>query len=740
MGKEQQMKGKEATTTSLRQLEAFMAPASVAIVGASRAKTAMSHSILKNVVGGGYSGNVYPVNPKATDIEGLPCFPSVSEIPGAVDLAGIFLPRAHVEEAVRDCVRKGVRGVVIVSAGFSETGPSGRQAQAELLEAVRDTPTRLVGPNCNGLFNAKWRLNFTAIRDVPRVWGGGVSLVFQSGNLSIAAVEKGLRMDLRFNSFINVGNQADVGILEWIEYFATDPATKVICIYMEELKGGRRFLESASRAAAVKPVILLKAGGSEAGARAVSSHTGALAGDRRLLEACYRRAGIITVSCLEEMLDTALAAAECPPPLRSGTAILGDGGGHVSIASDLAERFGLSVPLFSSATQEKLASVLNPLAAKTNPIDLVNYEADLDLYYRACKVCAEDETTGSILMTGLFGGIWDPAKGRPPKEGSPSYAEVAEAIAGLVASHRKPLVVHSDYAGSSCEALQRLREFGIPVYPDLDRAVLSLSKLVSYHDHIVRRGVEPQPVAAPTGTEARAGIARAALRGAIKGKSGRQHVAAQELASVLEAYGIPAPPQLVATSPEAAVAAAGRIGFPVVLKVLSSDIVHKTDVGGVALSLKSEGEVSCAYARIVEAAVRGAPGAEVRGVTVMPHVSQGVEVIIGMLRNDQVGPVVMFGMGGILVEVLDDVAFSPAPVDEVQALELMARIRGYKLLAGVRGKQRCDLEALARIVVRVSELAIEIPEVLEVDLNPVLASPEGAVCLDARAMVCFGGC
>jgi acetyltransferase len=568
------------------------------------------------------------------------------------------------------------------------------------------------------------------------VWGGDTSLIFQSGNLSISAVEKAKGFGLRYRTFVNLGNQADLETLDWLALLGDDPDTKAVCVYMEELKRGREFLQIAATVTRKKPVILLKAGRSDSGARAISSHTGALAGNKRVLASILAEVGVIAVGSLEEMLSSAMALSMCPPVQQRGTAILGDGGGHVSIACDLAESLSLNIPEFRDDTRESLKSTLNPLASKNNPVDIVNYEADIGIYHEACRICMADDSIGSVLMVGLFGGIWDPVKNRPPKPESPSYEDVARDLCSLVDRLHKPLIVHSDYAADKCTSLEILRAGGVPVFADLGKAVAALSKLQSYHlGRSEAQSIHAEELAMGEQGDSDGQEARNIVLQELAASNGeRVNLAYDSLLRLLREYRIPVARSLVAATADEAVDAARTLGFPVVLKVLANGIVHKSDLGGVELDLKNSEQVSHAFDRIVTAVKGHRADALVRGVTVMPHIPNGLEVIIGMTRDDQVGPVIMFGLGGVLVEVLNDVAFHSAPISETKARVLLGKVRGSSLLNGVRGRPARDIGALSRILASISRLAVAVPELTELDLNPVLSFPDGAICVDARAV------
>jgi len=711
-------------------------PQTVAIVGASRAEKSMSHTILGNMRREGFKGNVYPVNPKAQDILDYRCYPSILDIREEIDLAGIFVPWQAVLSVVRECVQKGVGGIVVITAGFGELGVRGKELEEQLKCILEGSTTRLIGPNCNGLFSPAANLNFTPMRDVPRVWNGGISLVFQSGNLSTSAVEYALRRKIGLNKFVNVGNQVDVSIIEVAHYLKDDPTTDVIAIYMEELKDGSQFLKLAKEITLSKPIVVLKAGKSKAGARAVSSHTGALAGNIAAIEAAFKQTGVLSVESLDDLLYVAYALAECPPLKTNQIAIFGDGGGHVSLASDAADRHGLTVPVFAESTQHALSEVLNPLASKANPVDIVNYEAKLDIYSETAKVCLGDTETAGLVMVGLFGGIWDPTKGRPPSKESSTYAEVAMNIARSVKSTHKPMVVHSDFAGAENEALDVLRTHGIPVYGSLNGAIKAMSMLYAYseaRERLLKESAPPTEKTCPVPN--RASRVTHLIEQFRSANPDRSVLSPNEANTVLQEYEIPVPCYRLEHSKEEAVRAARLIGYPAVMKIVSPRIVHKTDVGGVALNLRDDKSVALAYDQMMREVQAKISQEKTKHVLIMPYYEGAREVVVGMVRDPCFGPVIMFGLGGVYVELLRDVAFGIAPLAADNAVNLMKEVKTYPLLCGFRGGPSSNIEELASIVVKVSLLAIEVPQIQEIDLNPVLAFENATFCVDARIVL-----
>jgi len=702
-------------------LETIFNPKSVAIVGASEVPGKAGERRTRSLLQGGFQGRVFPINPKRDRIFGLPAYPSVAEVPEEVDLVMIVIPPRFIPEAVAQSVQKGAKGIVIITAGLGETGEEGKRIEAEILRIASEGGARVIGPNCSGLFSASAKMNLLG---VPPIKPGPFSILAQSGNIIDSLTHYGRLRGVGFSKIISAGNAIGLQFHEYIEYLGEDPDTRVILLYLEGIKEGGRLVEVARQVSQRKPIVAIKVGRTKAGARAAASHTGALAGDDQVVDAALRQAGVIRVANVDELFDVGLCFAGMPLPKGRRVAIFSEGGGDNSIAADNAERAGLEVPLLPPEAQEKIEPHLLQGMPAHNPIDYGGTaEENPEVIVRVVEALMEEETVDCLYMTGFFGGFKEII--------APHVAELEEKAARelvrLVREAGKPLVVHTSFANEPIKALEILREGGIFVTPSSERAAQGLAQMVRF---FLRREElkEARPVEV-TGVDSER--ARKIIEG-VKA-SGRRNLLETEARELLEAYGVKMPPAVLAESPEEAAEAASVMGFPVVLKVVSPQILHKSEVGGVKLDLKGEEEVKDAFEEIVKRARE--VSSEVLGVLVTPMAPRGQECIVGLVRDRQFGPVVMFGLGGVFVEVLKDVSFRVVPLMDLDLQEMVREIRGYRILEGIRGEPPKDVEALTEIIARVAQMGVDLPEVKEVDLNPVIVHEQGATVVDARAIL-----
>jgi len=702
-------------------LETIFNPKSVAIVGASEVPGKASERRTRSLLEGGFQGKIFPINPKRDRIFGLPAYPSVAEVPEEVDLVMIVIPPRFIPEAVAQSVQKGAKGIVIITAGLGETGEEGKKIEAEILRIASEGGARVIGPNCSGLFSASAKMNLLG---VPPIKPGPFCILAQSGNIIDSLTHYGRLRGVGFSKIISAGNAIGLQFHEYIEYLGEDPDTRVILLYLEGIKEGGRLVEVARQVSQRKPIVAIKVGRTKAGARAAASHTGALAGDDQVVDAALKQAGVIRVANVDELFDVGLCFAGMPLPKGRRVAIFSEGGGDNSIAADNAERAGLEVPLLPPEAQEKIKPHLLQGMPAHNPIDYGGTaEENPEVIVRVVEALMEEETVDCLYMTGFFGGFKEII--------APHVAELEEKAARelvrLVREAGKPLVVHTSFANEPIKALEILREGGIFVTPSSERAAQGLAQMVRF---FLRReelkGARPVEVT---------GIDSERARRIVEGvkASGRRNLLETEARELLEAYGVKMPPAVLAGSPEEAAEAASVMGFPAVLKVVSPQILHKSEVGGVKLDLKGEEEVKDAFGEIVKRARE--VSSEVLGVLVTPMAPRGQECIVGLVRDRQFGPVVMFGLGGVFVEVLKDVSFRVVPLTDLDLEEMVREIRGYSVLEGIRGELPKDVGALKDIIARVAQIGLDLPEVKELDLNPVIVHERGASIVDARAIV-----
>jgi acetyl coenzyme A synthetase (ADP forming)-like protein len=691
-----------AAAASMKKL---FEPKSVAVVGASRHPGKIGFELFNNLIAAGFRGKVYPVNPATSRIRGRRCYPSVDDIPGPVDLAVLVIPSPAVEAAVDDCLAKGVQGLVIISAGFRETGEEGRRREAAILEKVRAAGIRMVGPNCMGLVNTDplVRLNATFSPVYPP--SGRVALSSQSGALGIALLDCARRLNLGISAFVSVGNKADVSGNDLMQYWAEDPRTDVILLYLESFGSPGLFSRIARRVARKKPIVAVKAGRSRAGARAASSHTGALAESDTVVDALFRQAGVIRTGTLEEFFDVATLLANQPVPRGRRVAILTNAGGPGILAADACEASGLTIAPLDASTRDRLAALLPREAGLGNPIDmLASAPAE---HYRSClKLLLEDDNVDAAVV------IFIP----PIVTGA---ADVARAIVGAARGvSSKPVVATFLGEEGAPSALG-----SIPSYPFPERGVVALARTVSYGEW--RR---KPPGRVPRFPDLERNRAREVIRAALARGGG--WLPPGETEALLSAFGIPVAPIRIARRATEAVEAARALGYPVVLKAVGPAILHKTEVGGVRLDLSDDQAVSGAFRDLQERL-----GPAMTEALIQKQVPGGVEVIVGATSDPTFGPLILYGSGGTLVELVADVAFRLHPLTDSDAAAMLEEVRGTARLRGWRGAPPADEAALRDVILRVSALIEACPEVREMDLNPVKVLARGAVAVDARVRV-----
>jgi acetyl coenzyme A synthetase (ADP forming)-like protein len=690
-------------------LESLLSPGTIAVIGASTSPDKVGYAFLANLKRSGFQGTVVPTHLSASEILGFPCYRSLVDYPGTVDLAIVLVGGRHVKDAVTEAIGKGARTVIVVTAGFKETGAAGAEAERELVALCRRAGVRLVGPNCLGVLNTHHRMNATFAPCLPPP--GNISVISQSGALCVVILDVAAQQNLGLAKVISIGNKADLNEVDFLRALAADPETKVVAGYLENITDGNEFLRVAEIVASDKPVVLLKVGTTQAGAKAASSHTGSLAGADLAYGAAFRRAGVIRAENFEALFDYALALSMQPLPPGDRLGVLTNAGGPGIMAADAAESMGLRLPAPAASTKARLAEFLPASAALGNPVDVIG-DADPARYARAFELLQDDENIDALLVVVTPQNMTHPL-------------ELAEQLA-RAHRHTKPVLAAFMGGNEVAPARARLMELGIPNYPTPDRAVAALRAM---HDYAAWKR-RPARVLAhfPANHRRVERILQRHLRSAI------HQVAEVEAKEILRAYGFRILDGALARGADEAVEIAERIGYPVVLKISSPDIIHKSDFGGVRLNLANAEHVRDAFDLMMLRVQRRSPDATIRGGYVERMGHRGREVIVGMTRDPQFGPMLMFGLGGIFVEVMKDVTFHLAPITHDEAMQMLKGTRSYALLQGARGQAPVDLDALASALQRISQLATDYPQIRELDINPFIVGEVGteAYVADAR--------
>jgi len=691
--------------------DSILRPHSIAIIGASRHPNTIGYQILDNLIRYGFNGPLYPVNPNAAVIHSIRAYSSVTAIPDPVELAIIVVPRDQVLAAAEECGKKGVKGLVVITAGFAEVGGEGVEREQRLLEVVRRYGMRMVGPNCMGVLNsaADFSMNATFAPTMPPY--GPVGFISQSGAMGLSILDYAEELGIGIHQFVSVGNLADVSGNDLLLYWADDAGIRVILMYLESFGDARRFYQIARKLTRHKPIFVVKAGRTAAGARAASSHTAALAGTDLAADALMEQCGVLRAQTLEELFDYAMAFPRLPLPRGNRVAIISNAGGPAIILADACESLGLHVAELAPETQEAIRAQVPEEAAVRNPVDLIA-SATAETFGNVVGLVLQDPNIDAVIVS----------VAPPPLKGQ--AGDVAEAIVQATASRRDIPVMAVLLGRQGVSAgMRNLLRAGMPGYIFPESAARALAAMNRYRKWLER----------PEGTELRFPADSARVT-AIIGRAraeGREKLSETEALEVLDAYGIPTVPWRQVGSEDAAAAAARDLGHPVVLKVISRSIIHKSDVGGVVVGLGSEREVRDGYRRMLQR-VKERAGITPEAVLVQRMIPGGRETIVGSARDPRAGPLIMFGLGGVAVEVLKDVVFRVHPLTDVDAREMVRAIRGYPLLEGMRGEPAVDVVALEEILQRVSQLVGEHEAILDMDINPLVTFPDRVLALDAR--------
>ena len=694
-------------------LDTLFSPRSIAVVGATDTQDKIGYAILHNIVQSGFRGKIYPINPGKEKILGLPCYKNLNAIGEKIDLAIIAIPGRWVLDALENCGRQGVPSSVIISAGFRETGHEGLMAERRIAEIAQKYRMRVLGPNCLGVIDTLTPMNATFAAVTPR--RGKIAFMSQSGALCISILDIAVAEDVGFSHFVSLGNKADLNEIDFLEAWADDPEAKVVMAYLEGITDGSRFVQTARQFTKSKPLVAIKSGVTRGGSRAVSSHTGTLAGSERAYEAAFKQTGILRAKSVSELFDFSIALARQPLPRGDRVAVITNAGGPGIMATDAIEQVGLTLASFTKETTDQLREVLPPAASLLNPVDVLG-DTTTQRFQSALRLVSGDPNTDALMV------ILAPTFTTRIEELAQSVVEV---------SHSGTIPVLACFMGEASvrDGIKTLTTHNIPNFVIPERAVNALKAMVEY------RRWQERPLPEFKSYDADRKRAKEILE-TLKAE-GRIKMGDAEARSIMEAYQIPIPAAKLCRTGDEAVAFAEKVGYPVVMKIASPDILHKSDIGGVRLNVRTPEEVRDSFDLIAFRAGRYVPDAEIWGCLVQQQVRGGKEVIIGMNRDPQFGPLVMFGLGGIYVEALRDVTFRLAPFSPEEANEMMREIRSFDLLSGARGEAPSDLEAAADTLLKVSQLVGDFPEIVEMDINPLIVfdKGKGVMAVDSRLVL-----
>ena len=697
------------------KLDAFFEPRAIAVIGASRDPEKVGHKVFKNILDSGFQGNLYPINPKATKLLGYECFRSVSEVPDEIDLAVIAIPAKIVPKVAEECGRKGVRGIVVISAGFSETGREGTLLERELVEICRKYDMRMQGPNCLGIISAHHPMNASFASASPLL--GNIALISQSGALGSSILNWALQNNLGFTSFVSLGNEADLDAADFIEALADDDDTRVIGLYIEGVKDGERFKHVAKEASRKKPTIVLKAGTTDVGIRAVSSHTGSLAGSDTAFSAAFEKANLLRIETLEELFDLVQAFEAQPIPQGKNVLIVTNGGGPGILAADACDKLGLELPSLEHEIMQNLRNRLPPHASVSNPVDILG-DADDTRYMTALDAGFRSKRIDAIMVI------------LTPQAMTPA-CEVAEAIIELRRRYaEKPIVTAFLGYDNDSRPVKKLREIKIPNYSFPESAAYALKAMYDYS--LILRKPSEKP---PKRIEVNAELVREIIARARKDR--RTNLIIEEANTIAKTYGVSTPKAMIARNRREAVKIAESIGYPLAMKIVSPEIIHKTDFGGVILNVKTREEVEGNYDGLLKKVGFSMPQARILGILVQQMVQLGKEVIVGAIRDPQFGPLMMFGLGGIYVNFLRDVSYRLCPLTRSEARQMIEETKAYILLRGVRGEPRSDIESVIDVILRISQIMTTHEQIVEMEVNPLCVYEEkkGCLALDIRMAI-----
>lgn len=691
-------------------LNSFFNPKSIAVIGASRTPGKVGFDILKNIIQYDYEGKIYPINPSADEILGKKSYPSLADVPDNIDLAVVVVPAKNVLEVIEKCGKKKIRSAIIITAGFKESGVEGAKLEHELVYRAAEAGVRFVGPNCLGIIDTHAKMNASFAAGMPAK--GGIGFFSQSGALCLAVLDRALPDGIGFSKFISMGNKADITDTDIMRALAEDENTKVILGYIEGVSDGKKFMEVASEVSKKKPLIILKSGTTSAGAKAASSHTGALAGREATFDAAFRQSGVIRAHTLKDIFNFALAFASQPLPKGPHIAIITNSGGPGILAADACDKSDLQLVTLHKETTDKLREFLPPVASFYNPVDILG-DSGTERYEKTLELVLQDSSIQGVLV------LLTPTA-------TVDVANTARKVSYVSQFFDKP-VMTSFMGKKSIESASRiLMENNIPNYEYPEEAVAAYHAMYRYHAWIKR------PPKTYTNMNVRKNGVTAIFE-KVK-QENRERFTDEEMHEVLKTYGFRQPQGIFARTAEEAVAAAKKIGYPVVMKIMSPQIIHKSDIGGVRKNLNNKKDIENAFFEITTHVRNIMPAATIYGVLIQEMISPGKEVIIGITKDPQFGHMIMFGLGGIYVEVLRDISFRIVPLSNEDVHEMVREIKTFPLLRGVRGEAETDIGAIEQSLLSFNQLAMDFPQIIEADINPLLAHTrgKGVIAIDAR--------
>jgi acetyltransferase len=701
---------------SVENLEKIFQPKSIAVVGASERKGSVGAALMHNLIERGFAGEIHPINPNHKKIWKLPSCPSIKDLEVPVDLAVISTPIALVPQIVKDCVDVGVGGAVIISAGGKEIGEQGKKLEAAIQKEVGHSGLRIIGPNCVGVMSGRSKLNASFSNQMPL--SGKMAFISQSGAICTAILDLSIKENIGFSYFVSLGDMLDVDFGDMIDYLGGESEVSSIVMYVESLTNFRKFMSAARAVSQVKPIIVLKAGRTPAGALAAASHTGAMAGEDSVYDAAFQRAGILRVKTFEELFDCAELLAKQPKPAGPGLAIITNAGGPGVMATDALSDFGYEPVSLSTETFQKLDEILPPYWSKRNPIDMLG-EAKPELYRKVVEICINAKEVNGLLIMSAPQALAD-------------TAEVAAALVDLI--REKPIPIITSWVGGGNMQTGRdiFNQAGIPTFDTPERAVRAFMDIYRFSKNIEM--LQQIPSRFPRELKFDRKKAKDMIQAGLDTKN--RLLTEMEAKELLSAYGIPVDPMESAVDKEEAVNKAEAMGFPVVLKINSRDITHKSDANGVLLDLKNESEVRSAFDRIIKNAQAYSPNARSDGVAIQPMRKRpDYELILGAKQDRDFGPVILFGMGGILTEVLEDRAIALPPLNRLLAKRLMEGTKVYRLLQGYRDIPPARIPLLEEILIRLAQLVTDFSEIAELDINPLFVNEKNACAIDARVLL-----
>lgn len=707
------------------KLERFLRPSSIAIIGASRDPAKRGARAIAALQAYGYEGKIVPINPSEKEIASLPCYPSIAAVPFDIDLALVCTPARMAPEVIRQCGEKRIPGAVILAGGFSEASPEGAVLEKETLRVARECNVRFVGPNSPGMFDAHSGCNLMSVPDVAR---GSIGVLSQSGNVLLSIVAQSMHQGYSgFTTFIGIGNQTDIQFHEYLEFYRDDPRTRSLIIYLEGLKNGPAFLSAAREMSRVKPIVVYKSGRTAQGESAARSHSGSLAGDYSVAVGALRQAGLIVVERSDEIFPVADILSRDGGLAAKRVAILSEGGGPIAQAVDALVEHGVELPKLAPETEASLKKITPNASQLNNPVDAGGGTDPHPRYFPPCsRAILADPNVDALLIVGYFG-AYQLRWGKAVAEAENAAARELAAIRSEIG---KPVVVQCHYAESDSEGVRILRAAGITVIRSIELAARSLSALHEFTQVQRRPREEPARAAAAADAAEAERLVKAAQT------AGQAALLEPDALKLLGLYGLEVPSVRVLKDPAEAERLDGVLrDKPVALKIVSRDILHKTEVGGVMLNRLGPKDIAAGMAELTKRVRARKPGADLQGVLAVPMAPSGVEVILGVTADPQFGRVMVFGIGGTTVEVYRDVAFAALPLTAGDARRLMDRIRGRKILDGIRGAAPVNRDRLAELMLGLSRLVERHPEIVEIDLNPVIVNADGYAIVDARMVL-----